>query len=97
MRRRDKAGRKATKTQRHKTLTRRNAPKSARRRESSVTGLNEKVALLTHERDELLQQQTTAEARSQRQDWADNHFTVDGDLCTGPLLLPGFPGILEES
>jgi hypothetical protein len=24
-----------------------------------------------------------------------NHF--DGDLCTGPLLLPGFPGILEVS
>jgi hypothetical protein len=58
MRRRDKVGRKAAKTQRHKTLTRRNVPKSARRRESSVTGLNEKVTLLAHERDELLQQQT---------------------------------------
>ena len=58
MRRRDKAGGKAVKTQRHKTLTRGKVPKSARRHETSVTGLNEKVTLLAHERDELLQQQT---------------------------------------
>jgi GAF domain-containing protein len=59
MRRRDKAGGKAIKAQRHKTLTRGKVPKkSARRRKSSVTSLNEKVTLLAHERDELLQQQT---------------------------------------
>jgi hypothetical protein len=51
MRRRDKAGGKAVKTQRHKTLTRGKVPKNARRRVSSVTGLNEKVTLLEHERD----------------------------------------------
>src|SRR5262249_53619744 len=58
MRRRDKAGGKAVKTQRHKTLTRGKVPKSARHHESSVTGLNEKIKLLAHERDELLQQQS---------------------------------------
>src|SRR5215470_5970259 len=57
MRRRGKAGGKAVKTQRHKTLTRGKVLKSARRRES-VTGLNETITLLAHERDELLQQQT---------------------------------------
>src|SRR5450759_4441158 len=37
---------------------RRNAPKVARRRGSAAAGLNEKVALLTRERDEALEQQT---------------------------------------
>jgi ribosomal protein S27AE len=26
-----------------------------------------------------------------------NYFPLDGDLTAGPLLLPGFPGILETS
>jgi GAF domain-containing protein len=37
---------------------RRNAPKVARRRKPAAAGLNKKVALLTRERDEALQQQT---------------------------------------
>jgi class 3 adenylate cyclase/putative methionine-R-sulfoxide reductase with GAF domain len=57
MRRRDKAGGKAAKTQRPKTLKRRNAPKVAGRREPSVDA-TERIALLTRERDEALQQQT---------------------------------------
>ena len=56
MRRRDKAGRKKAKTQRHKTLKRRNAPNSVAPDE--VTD----VAQLTRERDEAREQQTaTAE------------------------------------
>ena len=39
---------------------RRNAPKVARRRGSTSAGLNKKIALLTHERDEALEQQTAA-------------------------------------
>ena len=56
MRRRDKAGGKAAKTQRPKTL-RRNAPKAARHR-SSVTTAKETDAQLRRERDEALEQQT---------------------------------------
>jgi hypothetical protein len=26
-----------------------------------------------------------------------NYLPLDGDLTAGPLLLPGFPGILEAS
>ena len=56
MRRRDKAGGKAAKTQRPKTL-RRNAPKAARHR-SSVATAKETNAQLRRERDEALEQQT---------------------------------------
>jgi signal transduction histidine kinase len=54
MRRRDKK----VKTQRSKTLKRRNAPKTARRRRSLVVGKETNVARLTRERDEALEQQT---------------------------------------
>jgi two-component system NtrC family sensor kinase len=57
MRRRDKAGGKAAKTQRRKTTKRRIAPKVARRR-SSVAFANELNAQLRRERDEALEQQT---------------------------------------
>ena len=59
MKRRDKAGGKAVKARRHKTLTpkRRNAPKALRRRSLPSAGLHKKLALLTRERDELLEQQ----------------------------------------
>ena len=56
MRRRDKAGGKAAKTQRPKTL-RRNAPKAARHR-SSVATAKETNAQLRRERDEALERQT---------------------------------------
>ena len=55
MRRRDKAVGKIAKTQRRKTLRRRNAPKTARRRSSLATGKETNVAL-TRERDEALEQ-----------------------------------------
>ena len=54
MRRRDKTGGKAT--QRPKTLKRRDAPKVARRRGPSA--VDARIALLTRQRDEALQQQT---------------------------------------
>ena len=55
MRRRDKAGGKAVKTQRRKTLKRRNAPKTARRSSSLAPG---KVTDVIRERDEALEQLT---------------------------------------
>ena len=58
MKRRDKAGGKAVKARRHKTLTRRSALKAVRIRNSSSASLDKKLALLTRERDEALEQQT---------------------------------------
>ena len=57
MRPRDKAGGKAVKTQRHKTLKRRNAPKSARNRRSSAARQETEVARLTRELREAREQQ----------------------------------------
>jgi hypothetical protein len=64
MKKPSRAGGKPVKARRDKTVTlkHRNGPKAVRRRSSSAAGLNEKVALLARERDELLEQQTaTAE------------------------------------
>ena len=58
MRQRDKAGGRAAKTQRPKTLKRRNAPKTARHSGSLVTGKETNVARLTREHDEALEQLT---------------------------------------
>jgi two-component system, NtrC family, sensor kinase len=57
MRRRDKAGSKAAKMQRPKTLKRRNAPKVAHRRKPSAADAG-KIALLEHKLNEALEQQT---------------------------------------
>src|SRR5208283_2137720 len=57
MRRPDKAGGKAAKTQRRRTLKRRNAPKVARRRMPVAADANDTIALLIRERDEALAQQ----------------------------------------
>ena len=59
MRRRPGTGGKHVKARRRKTLTlkRRNAPKVTRTRPSSVSGKDKKIALLTRERDEALEQQ----------------------------------------
>jgi GAF domain-containing protein len=62
MRRRGKAGDKAGKTQRRKTLRRRNVPKTARRSSSLAASKGTNVARLTRERDEAREQQmATAE------------------------------------
>ena len=62
MKQRDKAGGKAVKTQRRKTLKRRNAAKAARRGEPSAGDANEKLALLRRERDKALEREAaTAE------------------------------------
>ena len=49
MRRRDKTGGKAAKTQRRKTLARRNTPKTARHRSSLAAGKETNIAQLTRE------------------------------------------------
>ena len=56
MRQRDKTGGKSAKTQRHPTLRRRNAPKTARRSSSLAASKETNVARLTRERDEALEQ-----------------------------------------
>src|SRR5450759_1500697 len=56
MRRRDKAGGKAAKPQRRKTLKRRNAPKTARRHSALAAGKETNTARLARERDEALDQ-----------------------------------------
>ena len=56
MRRRDKAGGKALKAQRRKTLKRRSALKAARRRKPSAIDATERIELLTRERAEALEQ-----------------------------------------
>ena len=58
MRRRNKAGGNTVKTQRRKTLRRRNAPKAVRRSKPSAADANEKIALLEHRLRESLQEQT---------------------------------------
>jgi GAF domain len=60
MKRRSSTGGEPAKTRRHKSvmLKRRNAPKVTRSRPSSVGGKDKKIALLTRERDEALEQQT---------------------------------------
>ena len=55
MRRRDKAGSKAAKLQRPKTLKRRNAPKVAHRRKPSAADVDDKIALLEHKLNEALE------------------------------------------
>ena len=57
MSQRDRAGGKVVKTQRRKTLKRRNTPKIAARRKPSATDPDEKIALLEHKLDEALEQQ----------------------------------------
>ncbi|MFZ1953683.1 MAG: GAF domain-containing protein, partial [Pseudolabrys sp.] len=57
MRRRGKASGNTVKTQRRKTLKRRNAPKVAAPRKPSATDPYEKIALLEHRLDEALEQQ----------------------------------------
>ena len=57
MRRRDKEGGKAAKTQRRKTLAHRNTPKAARRHSSLAMANETNVGQLVRERDESLDQQ----------------------------------------
>jgi GAF domain-containing protein len=62
MRRRSRAGGEPVKTRRQKAVKRRHAPKAVVRRSSSPVSQETKVALLTRERDEALEQQrATAE------------------------------------
>jgi two-component system NtrC family sensor kinase len=57
MRRRQKSGGKTAKAERRKTLKRRNPVKVARRRKPSAVDATKRIALLTRERDEALEQQ----------------------------------------
>ena len=60
MRRRVKTGSNAVKTQRRKTLRRRNAPKAARRRSPLAAGKETNVAQVIRQRDEALEQLAAA-------------------------------------
>ena len=91
MRRRSRAGGKPAKTRRRKTVTlkRRDAPKAVRRRSSSAVSLQEKVTLLTRERDEALARQTaTAEIlRVVSQSPTDVRPVFDSIVLTAARLL----------
>ena len=91
MRRRDKAGGKAAKTRRHKTLKRGSAPKIAGRRSSPVSNMDTDVARLTRERDEALERQTaTAEILGAISGSpTDTQPVFDAIVQSGLKLFPG--------
>ena len=92
MRRRDEAVGKAIKTQRRKTLRRRNTAKAARRRKASVDA-NERIALLTRERDEAQERQTaTAEVLKviSRSSVDQNTLSVKGRRSLDTARLSAF-------
>ena len=91
MRRRDKAGGKAAKTQRPRTLKRGGAPKVVGRRSSPVSNMNTDVARLTHERDEALERQTaTAEILGAISGSpTDTQPVFDAIVQSGLKLFPG--------
>ena len=91
MKRRDKTGGKAAKTQRPKTLKRGSAPKIAGRRSSPVSNMDTDVARLSRERDEALERQTaTAEILGAISGSpTDTQPVFDAIVQSGLKLFPG--------
>jgi two-component system, NtrC family, sensor kinase len=89
MRRRAKGG-KVGKAQRHKTSTRRNAPKATRRRSSLATAKETNVARLSHELNEAFDQQAaTAEILSViSNSYTDTQPVFDAIVHSGLKLFP---------
>ena len=91
MRRPDKAGGKAAKTQRRRASKHRSAPKIADRRISPVYNMDTDVARLTRERDEALERQTaTAEILGAMSGSpTDTQPVFDAIVQSGLKLFPG--------